>query len=79
MAYVDGYLLAVKTEEKDVYRQFSEIVAAVYKDHGALEVVETWGEDVPRRQAQLNAYRGPARAGRNGRVLVDRLALQRGS
>ena len=47
MKYVDGYVLAVPNESKDAYRAAAETAAAVFKDHGALSVVECWGDDVP--------------------------------
>lgn len=47
MAYIDGFVAAVKTAQKDEYKAFSERAAEVFKDHGALGLVECWGEDVP--------------------------------
>jgi uncharacterized protein YbaA (DUF1428 family) len=47
MQYVDGYVLAVPQEKKDGYRALAETAALVFKDHGALSVVECWGDDVP--------------------------------
>ncbi len=47
MTYVDGYLLAVPTDRKDAYRDMATKAAVVFKAHGALSVVETWGDDVP--------------------------------
>lgn len=47
MNYVDGYVVPVLTAKKDVYRQFAEQAAAIFKEHGALAVVECWGDDVP--------------------------------
>ncbi len=48
MPYVDGYLIPVKEVKKDAYRQMAEVGATVFIDHGALEVVETWGDDMLR-------------------------------
>lgn len=45
--YVDGFLLAVPTAHKEVYRQHAEKAAIVFKEHGALTCVECWGDDVP--------------------------------
>lgn len=45
--YVDGYLLAVPTANKDAYRAHAEASAALFKEYGALAVVECWGDDVP--------------------------------
>ena len=47
MAYVDGYLLAVKTAKKEDYRAMATMGMEIFKDHGALQVCETWGDDVP--------------------------------
>lgn len=47
MKYVDGFVLAVPTANKDKYLSHAKTAAAVLKEHGALEVVECWGDDVP--------------------------------
>lgn len=47
MSYVDGYVLAVPKEKKADYIRLAEDAAAVFKDHGALAVVENWADDVP--------------------------------
>lgn len=35
------------TAGRDAYRRHAADAAAVFHDHGALRVVETWGDDVP--------------------------------
>ena len=47
MTYVDGYLLAVPTAQKDRYLEMARETAALFKKHGALRIVENWGDDVP--------------------------------
>ncbi|SON54509.1 hypothetical protein HDIA_0968 [Hartmannibacter diazotrophicus] len=47
MSYVDGFLLAVPAGRKDDYRKLAEDAAVIFKEHGALKVVECWGDDVP--------------------------------
>lgn len=47
MAYVDGFVAAVPTANKQKYLQHATEAAAVFKEYGALEVVECWGDDVP--------------------------------
>lgn len=47
MNYVDGYVLAVPEANKQRYREFAERVAVIFRDHGALSVVECWGDEVP--------------------------------
>ena len=45
--YVDGCLTPVRGEDRDAYLAFAAESAAVFRDHGALRVVEGWGDDVP--------------------------------
>lgn len=45
--YVDGFVLAVPTTAKETYRRHAEDAAAVFRKHGALSLVECWGDDVP--------------------------------
>lgn len=47
MTYVDGFVAAVPSLNREAYRAFAERVAAVFREHGALKVVECWGDDVP--------------------------------
>ena len=45
--YVDGFLIAVPTANKEKYRKIAAEMATLFKEFGALSVVETWGDDVP--------------------------------
>ena len=47
MSYVDGFVAAVPTANREAYRKHAESAAAVFTEHGALKVVECWGDDVP--------------------------------
>lgn len=47
MTYVDGFLAAVPTANKEAYRRHAEEAAEVFKKYGALSLVECWGDDVP--------------------------------
>lgn len=47
MNYVDGYLVPVPTAKREAYRQLAQEIAALFKQNGALQVVECWGDDVP--------------------------------
>ena len=47
MTYVDGFVAAVPTANKEAYRKHAEAAAAVFKEYGALTVAESWGDDVP--------------------------------
>lgn len=47
MAYVDGFLIAVPKAKLDDYKALARTFAALWKEHGALEVIECTGDDVP--------------------------------
>lgn len=47
MRYVDGFVAAVPSDRYDAYLRHAHDAAVVFKEHGALEVVECWGDDVP--------------------------------
>ena len=47
MSYVDGFVLAVSTADREKYRQFATEVAPMFKEYGAIEIVECWGDQVP--------------------------------
>ncbi len=47
MTYIDGFVLAVPTANRERFRAMAARVARVFVDHGALRVIENWGDDVP--------------------------------
>ncbi|TQV75483.1 DUF1428 domain-containing protein [Aliikangiella marina] len=47
MKYVDGYLVPVSNANKEAYFEMAKIAAPIFKENGAISVVETWGDDVP--------------------------------
>ena len=47
MEYIDCMVAAVPTQNKTAYLEHAKEAIKVFKDHGALRVVECWGEDVP--------------------------------
>lgn len=47
MEYVDGFVAAVPTANREKFRAHAEAAAQVFREHGALRVVECWGDDVP--------------------------------
>jgi len=47
MAYVDGFVAAVPTANREIYKKHAEAAAVVFKEHGAMKLVECWGDDVP--------------------------------
>lgn len=47
MTYVDGFVAAVPTANREKYIRHASDAAPVFKEYGALNVVECWGDDVP--------------------------------
>lgn len=47
MNYVDGFVAAVPTANKETYRRHAADAGAIFQEYGALEFVECWGNDVP--------------------------------
>ena len=47
MAYVDGFVAAVPTENRKAFRSHAAHFAKVFKTFGAVRIVECWGDDVP--------------------------------
>lgn len=46
MAYIDGYVIPVPHGNKQAYIDMSAKAADVFIKHGALHVVENWGDDL---------------------------------
>ncbi len=47
MNQVDGFVAAVPTASRDKHLQHAERAAAIFREFGALTIVECWGDDVP--------------------------------
>jgi uncharacterized protein YbaA (DUF1428 family) len=47
MSYVDGFVVPVPARNRDAYRAAAAKAAAIFKEHGAIRLVECWGDDVP--------------------------------
>lgn len=47
MNYLDGFVAAVPATNKEAYLKHAADAAVVFKEYGALSVVESWGDDVP--------------------------------
>ena len=47
MPYIDGFVLAVPTANKQRYLEHARLGAQVLKECGATRMTECWGDDVP--------------------------------
>ncbi len=60
MSYVSGFLLPVPTARKDDYRTMASAAAEMFRDYGATEIMEAWGEDV--RTGEITDFRRAVKA-----------------
>jgi Uncharacterized conserved protein len=47
MKYVEGFVVAVPADNKEAYREMASKAAVLFKEFGAIRVVECWADDVP--------------------------------
>jgi uncharacterized protein YbaA (DUF1428 family) len=45
--YVVGFVIPVPEDKLDAYRKWAETTAAIFRDYGCLEIVESWEDNVP--------------------------------
>lgn len=48
MSYIDGFIIPVPTGKKQAYIEMARAAQKFYLEYGALRVVETWGDDLPK-------------------------------
>lgn len=60
MTYVEGFVLAVPTANKEAYRKHAADAAPLFKEFGVARMVECWGDDVP--DGKLNDFKGAVQA-----------------
>ena len=60
MTYVEGFILAVPTANKDAYRTHAEEAYPLFSDFGVTRMVETWGDDVP--DGKVTDFKGAVKA-----------------
>jgi uncharacterized protein YbaA (DUF1428 family) len=45
--YIAGLVIPVPEEKMEAYRKWAENGAAIFKDYGCIEIVESWEDNVP--------------------------------
>ena len=69
MKYVQSFVMPVKKNKIDLYRRTARKFAKLWKEHGALEVVETVAEDV--KKGKLTSFPQSVKLKRNETVVVS--------
>lgn len=65
--YIDGSLVPVPAANKDVYHTLAIEQVAVLMEHGAIRVVDAWGDDVP--DGKVTDYKGAVNAKADEKVV----------
>ncbi|ALH78841.1 hypothetical protein AN936_00145 [Sphingopyxis macrogoltabida] len=60
MTYVEGFVVAVPTANKEAYRKHAADAAPLFKEFGVARMVECWGDDVP--DGKVNDFKGAVQA-----------------
>jgi uncharacterized protein YbaA (DUF1428 family) len=45
--YVAGFVIPVPEEKMEAYRRWAENGAAIFREYGCIEIVESWEDNVP--------------------------------
>lgn len=69
MAYIDGFVIPVPNGNRERYRALAARAAPVFIEHGAIRVVECWGEDI--KTGQTNDFRTAVIAQAEEEVVVS--------
>ena len=60
MTYVEGFVVAVPTANKEAYRKHAADAVPLFKEFGVARMVEAWGDDVP--DGKVNDLKGAVQA-----------------
>ena len=57
MPYIDGFVIAVPTANKQQFIAHANQADSLFIEHGATRVVECWGADVPKGKTKSGGWR----------------------
>ena len=60
MTYIEGFVAAVPTANKDAYQKHAEEAAPLFREFGVQRMVENWGDDVPK--GKVTDFQGAVQA-----------------
>jgi uncharacterized protein YbaA (DUF1428 family) len=69
MPYIDGFVIAVPTENKQKFIEHATKGDSVFIEMGATRVLECWGEDVP--EGTVTDFRRAVQAGEDETVVFS--------
>ena len=65
--YINGFIVPVPKDKKDTYLQMVEPQAAIFREYGALRLVQAWGDDLP--EGKVTDFRRAVKAEPNETVV----------
>lgn len=66
-SYINGFIAPVPAQNKEAYRKMTEGHAAIFREYGALRLVEAWGDDVP--EGKITDFRRAVKAEPNEAIV----------
>ena len=69
MAYIDGFVIAVPTANKQKFIDHAEKADPVFLEVGATRVLECWGDDIP--DGKVTDFRGAVKAEKDETVVFS--------
>ena len=69
MSYIDGFVIAVPTANKQTFIDYARRLDPLFIELGALRVIEAWGDDVP--DGKLTDFRRAVQATADETVLFS--------
>ncbi len=72
MKYVDGFIAAVPTKNKEAYIQHIKEAAKLFKKLGAIKLVECWGDDI--KEGELTSFPQAVKCQENETVVFSWVA-----
>lgn len=69
MSYIDGFVIPVPAGNREAYHALARRMWPVFKEHGALRMVECWGDDVP--DGKVTDFRRAVQAGAGESVVFS--------
>jgi len=69
MSYVDGFVIPVPAGGKQAYLDMATKAAPIFKEYGAIRVVECWGDDVP--DGKVTDFKGAVKASEGENIVFS--------
>ena len=66
--YINGFIAPVPIENKDAYVAMTERQAGIFREYGALRLVQAWGDDLP--DGQITDFKRAVKANPNETVVL---------